>query len=128
MSQPDRRYARLVRLYPAHAPRDEILATVLQRGGEFSFREAFALLTGALRARSGTNNHRSAAEFAHSAARLTALALLVNAAVVDAGTTSASLDIWAVFRTPAAVSQYAVAGLVALILHVTALAALARGA
>jgi hypothetical protein len=128
MSKLERRYARLVHLYPARAPRDEILATVLQRSGEFSFREAFALLAGALRARAGANAHRTPAEFAHSAARLTALVLLVNAAVVDAGTTSASLDPSAVFRTPASISQYAVAGLVALILHITALAALARGA
>jgi hypothetical protein len=128
MSELERCYARLVRLYPARAPRDEILATVLQRSGEFSFREAFALLAGALRARAGANEHRTPAEFAHSAARLTALVLLVNAAVVDAGTTSAALDISAVFRMPADISQYAIAGLVALVLHITALAALARGA
>jgi hypothetical protein len=128
MSALERHYAWLVRLYPAHAPRDEILATVLQRSGEFSFREAFALLAGALRARAGANTHRTPAEFAHSAARLTALVLLVNAAVVDAQTTSASLDISAMFRTPAGISQYAIAGLVALTLHTTALAALARGA
>jgi hypothetical protein len=128
MSKLERRYARLVRLYPAGAPRDEILATVLQCSGAFSFREAFALVAGALRARAGANAHRTPAAFAHSAARLTALVLLVNAAVVDARTTSASLDISAVFRTPAGINQSAVAGLMALILHLTALAALARGA
>jgi hypothetical protein len=128
MSKLERCYAGLVRLYPARAPRDEILATVLQRSGEFSFREASALLTGALRARAGADTHRTPAEFAHSAARLAALVLLVNAAVVDARATSASLDVSAVFRTPAGLSHYAVAGLVALILHTTALAALAHGA
>lgn len=127
MSKLERRYARLVRLYPAHAPRDEILATVLQRSGEFSFREAFALLVGALRARAGANVHRTPAEFAHSAARLAALVLLVNAAVVDV-LTAAPVDISAVFRTPAGIVQYATAGLVALLLHITALTALARGA
>ena len=128
MSKPERRYARLIRLYPAHAPREEILATVLQRSDEFSFREAFALLAGALRAHVGADAHRSPAEFAHSAARLTALVLLVDAAVVDARTTAESLDPWAAFRTPAAISPYAIAGLAALLLHTIALAALTRGA
>ena len=63
-------------------------------------REAFALLAGALRAGVGANAHRSRAEFAHSAARLTALVLLVNAAVVDVRTTVAPLDITATIRTP----------------------------
>ena len=128
MSALERRYARLVRLYPAHAPRDEILATVLQRSGEFSFREAFALLTGALRARMGANAHRGPAEFAHSAARLTALVLLVNAAVADVQATVAPLDLSPAFRTPASIGEYTIAGLVSVILHLTALAALARGA
>jgi hypothetical protein len=127
MSKLERCYTRLVHLYPAHAPRDEILATVLQRSGKFSSREAFALLAGALRARAGANVHRTPAEFAHSAARLTALVLLVNAAVVDV-LTAAPLDILAVFRMPAGIVQYATAGLAALILHITALTALARGA
>jgi len=127
MSKLERCYARLVRLYPANAPREEILATVLQRSGEFSFREAFALLAGALRARIGADAHRTPAEFAHSAARLAALVLLVNAAVVDV-LTAAALDISAVFRTPAGIVQYATAGLAALILHLSALTALARGA
>lgn len=127
MTITERRYARFVRLYPARYPRDEILGTVLQSHSAFSYREAFALLLGALRARSGADVRRTPAEFARSAARLAALTLLVNAAAVDV-LSALPLDVPAVLRGPDGIVQFAVAGLAALMLHTTAIVALARGA
>lgn len=123
----ERRYARLVRLYPARYPRDEILDTVLQGNADFSLREGSALLAGALRAHTGADVQRTPTEFAWSAARLAALALLVHAAAVDI-LTALPLDFPAVVRTPDGIVQYATAGLAALILHLTAIVTLARGA
>ncbi|MDI6102652.1 hypothetical protein QLQ12_28940 [Actinoplanes sp. NEAU-A12] len=127
MTRTERRYARLVRLYPARCPREEILDTVLQGNGTFSFREAIALLTGALRARTGADVPRTPAGFAWSATRLAALALLVHAAAVDL-LTALPLDVPAIAATAGGILQYATAGLLALILHLTAIVSLTRGA
>jgi hypothetical protein len=123
----ERRYARLVRLYPARYPRDEILDTVLQSNGRFTAREGFALVVGALRARTGADVHRTPGEFLHSAARLAALALLVHAAAGDV-LRALPLDVPAIFRSPDGIIQYATFGLLAVILHITAIVTLARGA
>lgn len=127
MNKVEHRYARLVRLYPAHAPREEILDTVLEGTDRFSYREALSLVAGALLARTGANVHRAPGEFLHSAARLAALALLVHAAAVDV-VNALPLDIPEIVATPAGIVQHATASLAALFLHVAALAALARGA
>ncbi|GGN49777.1 hypothetical protein FHR83_008928 [Actinoplanes campanulatus] len=120
MNHIERRYARLVRLYPARSPRDEILDTLLQSGQPPTMRETSALVLGALRARAGYGLDRSPI-------RLAALAVLLYAAAVDV-LTSLPLDVPAIVGTPLGLAQYAVAGLAALVLHVTALFALARGA
>jgi hypothetical protein len=127
MTTVERRYARLVNLYPSRYPRDEILDTVLESNGRFTAREASALVVGALRARTGADVHRTPAEFLHSAARLAALALLVHAAAGDV-LRALPLDVPAIVQSPGGIIQYATAGLVALILHVTAIVTLARGA
>ncbi|MEV0902971.1 hypothetical protein [Actinoplanes sp. NPDC049802] len=127
MNPIERRYARLVRLYPAHSPRDEILDTLLQSGERPTLRETSALVLGALRARAGSDVHRTPREFAHSATRLAALALLVYAVAVDL-LSSLPLDVPAILGSPPGILQYAVAGLVGLALHVVALVTLARGA
>jgi hypothetical protein len=127
MTKTERRYARLVNLYPSRYPRDEILDTVLLGNAGFSFREASALLAGALRARTGADVRRTPAAFAFSAARLAALTLLVYAAALDI-LSALPLDVPAIVRPPHDVAQFAVAGLAALMLHVTALIMLARGA
>jgi hypothetical protein len=129
-SSPDRaerRYGRIVDLYLARYPREEILGTVLQGNAGFSLREASALLAGALRARTGADVQRTPAAFAFSAARLAALGLLVHAAALDV-LAALPLDVPAIVRPPHDVTQFAIAGLVALMLHVTALVTLARGA
>ncbi|GIE82282.1 hypothetical protein Aph02nite_82320 [Actinoplanes philippinensis] len=123
----ERRYARLVNLYPAHYPRDEILDTVLQSTARFTAREAFSLLTGAFRARTGADVHRGPAEFLQSATRLAALALLVQAAAGDV-LRALPLDLTAILQSADGIVQYATAGLLALILHVTAIVTLTRGA
>ncbi|MBO3738700.1 hypothetical protein [Actinoplanes flavus] len=120
MNHIERRYARLVRLYPARSPRDEILDTLLQSGQPPTLRETSALVLGALRARAGYALDRSPI-------RLAALAVLLYATAVDV-LTSLPLDVPAIVGTPLGIAQYAVAGLAALVLHVTALFALARGA
>jgi hypothetical protein len=127
MTKVERRYARLVRLYPARYPRDEILDTVLQGNGTFRVREAASLLVGAMRARTGADVQRTPAEFAFSAARLAALALLVYAAVKDV-LHALPLDVRGVFAAPDGIVQFATASLGALVLHLTALVALSRGA
>jgi hypothetical protein len=127
MTTVERRYARIVNLYPSRYPRDEILDTVLQSNARFTAREASALAVGALRARTGADVHRTPAEFLHSATRLAALALLVHAAAGDV-LRALPLDVPAIVQSPGGVVQYATAGLVALILHVTAIVTLARGA
>ncbi|MEV4276637.1 hypothetical protein [Actinoplanes xinjiangensis] len=127
MTTVERRYARLVHLYPSRYPRDEILDTVLQSNARFTAREAFGLIVGALRARTGADVHRGPAEFLHSASRLAALALLVHAAAGDV-LRALPLDVPAILRSPDGIVQYATAGLIALILHVTAIVTLARGA
>ncbi|MFC4069997.1 hypothetical protein [Actinoplanes subglobosus] len=127
MSTVERRYSRLVNLYPSRYPREEILDTVLQSNARFTVREGFALAVGALRARTGADVHRTPAEFLRSATRLAALALLVHAAAGDVLRTL-PLDIPMIVASPDGIVQYATAGLLALILHVTAIVTLARGA
>ncbi|WP_433795946.1 hypothetical protein [Actinoplanes sp. CA-252034] len=123
----EQRYARLVKLYPSRYPRDEILDTVLQSNARFTAREAFALVVGALRARTGADVHRGPAAFLQSATRLAALALLVHAAAVDL-LRALPLDVPAIFQSAGGIVQYATAGLVALALHLAAIVTLARGA
>jgi hypothetical protein len=127
MNKVERRYARLIRLYPARAPREEILDTVLEGAHRFSYREALSLVAGALLAHTEANVHRTPGEFLHSAARLAALALLVYAAAVDA-INALPLNIPAIVATPAGIVQHATASLAALVLHLAALVALAHGA
>lgn len=119
-------YNRLIRLYPASCPREEILDTVMLSSGRFSFREGFALVVGALRARTGADVRRNKGEFARSAVRLAALVLLVHATAVDVISTL-PVGVPAVLAASDP-TQYAIAGLTALALHVTAIVALARGA
>ncbi|GIE31067.1 hypothetical protein Ait01nite_041120 [Actinoplanes italicus] len=127
MTRVERRYARLVRLYPARYPREEILDTVLQVNGAFRVREATALIAGAMRARTGADVQRTPSEFAFSAARLAALALLVYAAAKDV-LEAVPLDVRAVVTAPDGLVQFAVVSLCALVLHLTAMVALSRGA
>jgi hypothetical protein len=127
MTTVERRYSRLVSLYPSRYPREEILDTVLQSNARFTAREGFALVVGALRARTGADVHRTPAEFLHSAARLAALALLVHAAAGDV-LRALPLDFPAIVGSPGGIVQFATFGLLALILHVTAIVTLSRGA
>ncbi|GAA4935056.1 hypothetical protein [Actinoplanes utahensis] len=119
-------YARLVRLYPADSPREKILDTVMLGSGRFSVREGLALIIGALRARTGADVRRNPGEFARSAVRLSALVLLVYAAAVDL-TAAPAPGAPALFGSLDFV-QYPIAALTALVLHVVAIVALARGA
>jgi hypothetical protein len=127
MTRVERRYARLVRLYPARYPRDEILDTVLQGNGGFRVREAAALLVGAMRARTGADVQRTPAEFAGSATRLAALALLVYAAAMDV-LHALPLDVPAAVAGPGGFVQFATVSVCALVLHLTATVTLCRGA
>jgi hypothetical protein len=126
----ERRYAALLRLYPARCHRDEMLDTALQAARADqrwpSLRETASLLLGAARARTGADMHRSPAGFVQSAGRLAALTLLVYAAAHDA------VEVlpynWPMaFREPLGFLQPELAGMVAFALHVGAIVALARG-
>jgi hypothetical protein len=87
------RYARLLRLYPAGHPRDEMLGVLLESGRPVH-REALPLVLGALRARSG-GDQSLAARWLY-AARAAALILLVWEAIGNGdGLNKVALAPWA---------------------------------
>ncbi len=126
----ERRYAALLRLYPARCHRDEMLDTALQAARADqrwpSAREVASLLVGAARARTGADAHRSPAAFARSAGRLAALALLMYAGAHDLIATL-GLDVPMLFGAPLGFAQPEAAALAALVLHGGAIVALAHG-
>lgn len=87
-----RRYAVLLRFYPADYRRDrsdEMLATLVEGAGPGqrrpTWRETVALILGGLRARAGTDLRRTPRQLSLSAATMTVLALLVYAAAQTVG-------------------------------------------